>query len=691
MFTLLLKAVAAPRVTIVIVPGLRASDTTSLPVLTQNINHIAAGFLVCRAGGHTPQQLQKDGRDRLSSLLLTLAAGARTVGPATLSPYMSLTVSRATHASIPAPLWQKIEKYAHAEGYPVEVGIGGDVVHGAGMLTASIADAQLPAEISLSLVMTADSNGETDSSPAMLTLYRSESDSPGGVTARTESIISTWRSLTTHTGLCAVTLWMLYRADLSSRKCMPMVAATHRSVALKVLNDVLSAMAKEVAANGGALILIAPGPARSSPSIDRLAPLVMAGTGIHPGAIQSYSTRLPGIGVNTDLMPTIFRLLKLHSNLNLVGRPLDGDGAAVSLRKLTALHRNLVDRAVSQSRFGGLPTLQILLLMLALFGFIGAKPQIASGASLSLVSIPLALLVLPLLPVSLSLLQGLVIATWLAIWALVGYYNAGLLCNLVAAVCSALIIICVVDLLTGCNLQRLAWMSYSVMEGARYFGIGGEYTGAVLGSAIVVVTALTTRVPRSLTPGILGLFALTLLMAWPTTGAKVGALPTGTCVAGILWVIYSGKRVRPVHVGIAALVVAGILGLLALIDAARKSGETQLGRAFQGHAGGSIAQIATRKLSMSAHLLTHSVWASVLILSLAVVWAGGTRLGEEGQKLKSIVVLSAMCCLVFNDAGPSVAALMAAPVSAWVISKCVMQAQVATHKSTDMSEPVSKV
>lgn len=679
---MLLNAGAAPRVTVVVVPGLRAKDCAKLPFIANNTSTLAAGFMVCRAGGHTLTQLRHDGRDRLSSLILTLAAGARTVGPAASAIGSPLPKQTGSPTRLPRRLWRAMKRYANGENYPVHPGLLGDLVHQAGMTTAGLADCRTNAEAALSLLVTADSKGSTDTPPWMLRLSRQSPCSPSGVITDSSQILQTWRSLKPQVGLCAITLWVLYRADTSAPKCLASAAVKHRAAALAQIDHILTGIARVALPRDGTLVLLSPGPDRSSPAMDRLAPVFMTGPGVTAGVISSASTHLPGVVVNTDFLPTILKLLTIRPNARLVGRPFNSDGLPVTITKLVAFHRSLLHRAASQQVFGGLPTLQLVLLLICLAATVTVRSRLAAAAACGVASIPLALLLLPLVPTSSLYWQGAEIGLWLGVWMAAGGLlvdNTPLLIALNAALLS---IICTIDLLTGCNLQRHAWMSYSVMEAARFFGIGGEYTGAVLGSAVIIAAVLIRRSPKYLSAALVSIAALTLMMAWPTAGAKVGALPTGICVAGLVLLAFSGRRVKPAHVVTAALTTAALLAILVVIDFHHTVHETQLGRAFQGRAGGTIVQIAYRKLSMSAHLLTHSIWTLVLGTAIVVIWQTSRRLGTEGKALTTVSVLGSLCCLVFNDAGPAIAAAFIVGIAAYLTSRSTAE----TRRSASETE-----
>ncbi|MGB9802178.1 MAG: hypothetical protein ACPLUI_00005, partial [Desulfofundulus sp.] len=52
------------------------------------------------------------------------------------------------------------------------------------------------------------------------------------------------------------------------------------------------------------------------------------------------------------------------------------------------------------------------------------------------------------------------------------------------------------DILLGGPLQKTAIMGYDPIVGARFYGIGNEYMGILIGSMIIGSTTLLTRLPQ---------------------------------------------------------------------------------------------------------------------------------------------------------------------------------------------------
>ncbi|MFC5446872.1 hypothetical protein [Paenibacillus aestuarii] len=223
---------------------------------------------------------------------------------------------------------------------------------------------------------------------------------------------------------------------------------------------------------------------------------------------------------------------------------------------------------------------------------------------------------------------------------------------------------------TGAHAMKYSPLSYDPMIGARYYGIGNEYMGVMIGALILGVTAALQRrhdrepalhgggqgesAPRTLAEletaaaaeappaaakpartvwmaACAAFLLVTVCLAAPSLGANAGgALSAAVAfgVAGVLITAGSRWRERRLSRGIALLAALLALGFVALwllnsadspVAAAR---ESHVGRAFHALRDGRFDQIGhliERKLRMNVHLLRASAWSKVLITSLLVM------------------------------------------------------------------------
>lgn len=186
---------------------------------------------------------------------------------------------------------------------------------------------------------------------------------------------------------------------------------------------------------------------------------------------------------------------------------------------------------------------------------------------------------------------------------------------------SAMIAIIVVDSALYTPLMESNIMSYDPMIGARYYGIGNEYEGVTIGSAIIAFAILLEH--KSIKRWMVVPFLLLVLFtsAYPAMGANVGGA-ISECVAYIVFILLiydikiDFKKALMILLATGGLVVA-----FAIADIALGLG-SHLGN-FVNHilANGpmEIVNVFARKIEMNVKLAQTTVWVNILLAGLAIL------------------------------------------------------------------------
>lgn len=666
---------AAPRVVALLVPGLRADDLTrpEVPTLRRLMMRGASGWMLCRAARVTDTRLLRpDGRETTASLLLTLGAGARAVaGPeaaALTDPTSSPSARRAA--------LQALQARNARLAYPVPPGALGDTLHAANLRTALLgnADAESPDRTALLLVM--DSAGRVDFAGSRPNRNWDDATAPYGFRADTRAILADYDALPSETAFCALVFGDLARADRYAPLCLPALAAAHRAAALRALEGFLAALYSRLQAERARhplrLFVLAPGPADSTTDRrDRLAPILAWGEGVPQGTLTSASTRWPGLVVNTDFLPTVAAWLRLPPPPGGTGRPMMSVPTLTERyptpERLRAAHDLLLLTVRQQNVLGGLPTVQMLLVLAGMVALYRRRwPALVPALAIAIVSLPLGMLLLP--PIAPDSVWGASALLAVCTLALAGLAWTRACAErsvqpLFYGLCALLLAVILLDLLTGSHLLRQAWMSYSVVEGARFYGIGNEYMGAVIGAGCALLGSKAWGAGRWALGGML-LLALLLVMGAPQFGAKVGAIPSaGVGFGAALLTLWRG-RVRFRELLAILLALALLLGGFALWDVRFHAGtQSHLARAVSGAGGGSLLAIAVRKLALEGYLLLHSPWSATLAVSAFGLWrlmraTPAVSVSPVEKAVLAGLIAGAATSLLCNDSGVTAAALI---------------------------------
>ena len=228
------------------------------------------------------------------------------------------------------------------------------------------------------------------------------------------------------------------------------------------------------------------------------------------------------------------------------------------------------------------------------------------------------------------------------------------------SITGATVCVFALDAVLGGPLFARSPLSYSPLEGARFYGAGNESAGVFLGASLAFALLCGTKTgfwARLL----LGLGAVVLL-GGPTLGANVG----GTLAALAGWAtLLVGGIPAPRRKQAAFLAGASVTVLLAafLLWESRRppTAQTHLGRALanaqtpQRGANGGLIPIARRKIAMNAHLAVSSPWSLLLLVEIGLC----TVLLRRGAAKRGEVIalfVGAGAAFVANDSGVVMAA-----------------------------------
>jgi hypothetical protein len=232
----------------------------------------------------------------------------------------------------------------------------------------------------------------------------------------------------------------------------------------------------------------------------------------------------------------------------------------------------------------------------------------------------------------------------------------------------------VADVLTGARLLKESVLSYSAVEGARYYGLGNEYMGALIGAAIVGIGLVFWRVKLSLRSrqmiSIPTLMVVAAAIGAPALGANTGGTMSIIPASLVALKLRTGNKIKISHViGICCAIVVGVLALI-LADSLGGDGQSHIGRFGGSVTSGGVQQLIMvfeRKLAMNFTLLASSLWsrlmlvaASAIMLLLAIPRTGVGQTVKGSVELYSAIaasIVGAVSAFIFNDSGVVAAAI----------------------------------
>lgn len=231
----------------------------------------------------------------------------------------------------------------------------------------------------------------------------------------------------------------------------------------------------------------------------------------------------------------------------------------------------------------------------------------------------------------------------------------------ILAIATALTI--AVDTCTGGFLLSRTPLSYSVLEAARFYGIGNEISGLFLGAAVVVVGAGQGTIATLLW----GLTTAFVLGA-PALGADAGGFIAALVAFAVLALARRERTASGAKQNNGRFLIAGIAVLLAITafalwDGSRPaSSRTHIGEAVataREKGWESIATIIKRKALVNVRLLTASPWAVLLYVQvITLAWGYHKKKRQERVDLvpdvhmvQSTLLATTLTLFALNDSG----------------------------------------
>ncbi|PRX21677.1 hypothetical protein BX659_13119 [Orenia metallireducens] len=396
------------------------------------------------------------------------------------------------------------------------------------------------------------------------------------------------------------------------------------------------------------------------------------------GLLRSATTKRAGLISNLDIAPTIYSYLGGQEE-TFTGSAVEAVSSNKSIDYLIGLNQRIEKTfAWRPILIKGFILLQIITLFLVAFIILYKKSserlkKVVKYLLLSLLWIPLLFLLSKyFLAWNLILVILFIISlSFLLTYCLLRLTRNELIHIWVISTLTWLLL--AIDLWTGANLIKLSVLGYSPVIGARFYGIGNEFMGIIIGAGIISLTIFKEfRKGFSLKLLILSFFFLIVTVGHPNLGANFGGLITTIVVSSATYFYLKGYNLNLKVLFKITIILVAIVSLIVYLD-------TQGVGANQTHLANTIAEIRReglgtliniiyRKISMNLKLLRWTIWTRVLlsfVIILIILFKrprGVIRdiidnYGDLAAAFKALIIGS-IVTMVVNDSGVVAAATL---------------------------------
>lgn len=437
--------------------------------------------------------------------------------------------------------------------------------------------------------------------------------------------------------------------------------------------------------------------------------LVAALSHLQCGVLLSGTTNWAGIISATDLAVTWLRQLGLRPPEHMTGHPI----CFIKVTGAPKMLRDLNEWAIRH--FKSYPGALIGIIVVCALTLLGSSIALAFSKGLKVMH--LRLLELMALasfssPTALFLAGafGMCSPLWAALFIILFGASVSAIglrfkaIDLAHIIASATLLLVASDCSIGCALLRNSFITYTPINGWRFYGLGNEITGALIPWCALTLTQLfKLHMQRAFKIALASLFwvVAVALAGAPQLGANFGgALSIGVCIAGLSgWLLYgqqnSKVQTRAVWTAIASLfAVPIVLGFLSLFSGVESHISKFL---FKARSYDWVMLLGTieRKLSLHVEVIIGQPAYLIGIVFLLALTALLPRMGHilnSASLDKSNAAISFSCVglwamLIFNDTGALAIAPGLVIAISYAIIAVVASAKLKLHIAFGSSAP----
>jgi len=460
----------------------------------------------------------------------------------------------------------------------------------------------------------------------------------GGYRTNYDALLDGARGFFEKADFLVVELGDIGRIDSQSDLAEETVVVAQKTKAIRNIDQFIGSLLEAANPKNTLVIVVSPTPSRAMlKEKARLNPLIISGPGFKGGTLSSDTTRRHGIVTNTDIAPTIFSFLGAEIPYQVSGRPV----FAVSQKDPIPYLLNLKAKATAiyQIRnsvltfFTFFVVMSILVSLFALFAARRGKTTkkgrhvVLQFLLLWAISLPLAFLFQPSFVAKLPWGAALFSFMFALVLASLSFSlrKENILGPIMAiSLATSLALLC--DAILGSKLMLQSFLGSCPIAGGRFYGLGNTYMGAVVGSSIVGITALTAKFYKNRRTALivvtLFLLVVCVVVGYSKFGANVGGLITMVGASVVTWVGLKGERINWKRFLYIAVTVFLFFALVVSADLLVRSGQSHAGRAIElikTDGAKAVFDIISRKLTMNIRGITSTPWGGILVVMVLLL------------------------------------------------------------------------
>lgn len=542
-------------------------------------------------------------------------------------------------------------------------------------------------------LITTDELGITDFGKVDDSLIKKDLMSPYGIKTDFKALSDSYKDVKDKSNFIVIQSGDTYRINKYRRHFSDKMCRATKAKFFKEADEFIGKVLNDVDENT-LFMLVVPFPSYSDISDGKkLTPIIIYGDSIPKGTMISATTKREGLITNTDIAVEILDHFGIPKESPMTGHKFIYNNRDDNLKYLKELNNisvfNYKARPVIVKTFIGF-ILFVLIISLLCMTYIKDYLMYIKPLLTAVMIAPIVILILPILKPWSFVRYGLFATGLLIIFTFLihRFFNDNL--SLLSFVFLLATVVIFIDTCLKNPLMKVSILGYDPIAGARFYGIGNEYMGFLLGSTIIGTCALIDKfkpIHEKSTKLLSLLIYITILLtlAMPNLGTNVGGTMAAFIGFTTISLLLFRGEIKPRDLAIIAVILLLAILSLFIYDGTRPIDE-------QSHIGQTsslvkqnsffvLLQIFARKLSMNYKLIRYSNWTLALLAIIAALiilfrWPMGI-LKNIFSKYHYLYfgfisgIVGALSAFAFNDSGVVAAATSMIPIGISLILICV--------------------
>jgi hypothetical protein len=562
-----------------------------------------------------------------------------------------------------------------------QIGLLGKIARENGLVIGVVGNSDIDGPSREFTMLAMDENGIIPLGYVDRDLLTADGDILGGVKLDEERLLNEVENILPETDILFIDYGDTSRVQGANRLATDIVREQQKVKVIEQADSFLGEIMDRVNLEKTLFMIISPNPSKEMVREGNFAltPIIVSGNNTEKGLLCSNTTHREGLVTNFDFGPTIFNFLETDKIEGFIGEPMDiiqNENSKEILLKNQAQYLYLRNyRSVFHWVFIALVGISLVGFYLPKFTKLkGPSKRFLNHLSFTTMSIPLTMMTVSLFGYKSIILDLL--------YVFVGAFIISIILNKIFK--EKLIGVGILGFITSLfllldtyfikKLMIISPLGSDAIAGGRFYGIGNDYMGILIGSTLLWIFSLFqfSKINKSkMTIFFVLCMSLIIVGLSPFFGANMGGTLSAILITLLSILIILDKKISFKKLAILVVGVIIIILIIAGLDTLFNPSPTHAGKALTSLTTGGwdkFFEIIGIKLKQVFWNLAHASWNIILflqiILSILLYKTKDKILlkvrEDYGNLFKGLIMilLGSIVVFLFNDTGTIAAALM---------------------------------